>query len=813
MASTDQQSLWVFPSKEVVFACAQVFKWLKSSDTRLTIRVFPVRINIGKGLEHSLGIEDRILEMAADRPSDFEVWMHLRLREAVAGVHTLKFELPASSYLPYSDQWYVFRAGEKASFFSKFSWLFIMGPAQASKDSKISQKWEQQKRLVKDISTRLGFTFKESDESLRIQIDGIRQLRSWALEMLTVFQGLKEGKKLSCLMVCLERNESRPGSLDLDLPDPDWSQFKPDVLYLPLKNVFQLGPGFEPADPDPQSREKSISDLVGIRVNTKMFGEMDQRLNVFLPKSLTQGKYDPCFYCGLKSHRIEGCPSRNMFSLDPVWGQLEKTGLEEISQGLEKLDQELSSGTGVEDILQQSTLSGTILRAVFSINHPAQHRTIRLVWRSRGNDWPDGLRQLSSFEEVQVWSALENFRMRQSGFAESSAKKLCLRHPKDYQPKTLLGFIALEKGNPREAQKYFDEAIDLGYTSLQKAYHHYLKGRMKETARDYVQAQSHYQDAERIAPRMYEARYRQGVCMVKSGHIDQALGLFWNLIKNDPVFFNYILIDPELKDGHVHFMSSLYPIWKSAVREAGSAEDLFPKLEKKISDWFDADHPSQNQFNQRLDFLRQYSGIDNYVARARIVEGSRKLFDDIAKKIEEEVILLKKDQHSLVKRLREIKSEVSWFPLAGLLLARFNRVAGQAFADLKKVSETDLGTASGFRKGHELIRSAREKIGILAKKLSYLKTVRDGLLFILIMFKTFLWTIVIVLGLSLLAVPGAAYLGMRHGMGWAYSMVDQVGIVFQLGMVIVGIFSLGLAAILTVLGFEKKKARYLSYRE
>ncbi|MCA1742511.1 MAG: hypothetical protein LC631_00925, partial [Desulfovibrionales bacterium] len=545
----------------------------------------------------------------------------------------------------------------------------------------------------------------------------------------------------------------------------------------------------------------------------ELIGEIDQRLEVYMPEVLGKGEFQTCYYCGLKTHRPKSCPSRNIFNLGSSLEHLEKLNIKDIAGGLESLASEMNSGRNIDEILRQSTSSSQILRAIFNINYPAQHRCIRLVWRSRGTHWPEGLRQLVAMEESSIWSALENFRMGQTGFAESSARKAGFRQPKDFQPKTLQGFIALEKENFKEARNFFDEATVLGYTPLQKAYHTYLKARMKEVEESFSEAQSLYQEALKHAPGMKEARYRQGVCMVKSGYIDQAMGHFVNLIQEDPLYFNYVLIDPELEKGHSHLMSSFYPLWRKAYNDAKSFKDLLPKIQKKIANWFDEEEEISKQFNQHLNFLSGFSNIENYAAMVRIVQGTRKLFDDISRKIEEQVLLLRKKQTDLSFRVKDIKKQVAWFPLGRLFMNRFNRISAMVVENLRLAGEQDLATARGYRQSKKLTAQAEEQVESLHKKLSSLKVARDGILFVMLMFRSFLWTLIILMTLSIIIVPLITYLGMRYDLAWAGSLVEEKMLFFQAGIIVTAVFSLAIASVRTVLSFERKKEIFLRKRK
>jgi hypothetical protein len=51
------------------------------------------------------------------------------------------------------------------------------------------------------------------------------------------------------------------------------------------------------------------------------------------------------------------------------------------------------------------------------------------------------------------------------------------------------------------------------------------------------------------SPRFSQARYRQAVCLIKSGYLNEAQALIRELIRVEPDYFSAVLLDPELEGG------------------------------------------------------------------------------------------------------------------------------------------------------------------------------------------------------------------------------------------------------------------------
>jgi hypothetical protein len=57
--------------------------------------------------------------------------------------------------------------------------------------------------------------------------------------------------------------------------------------------------------------------------------------------------------------------------------------------------------------------------------------------------------------------------------------------------------------------------------------------------------------------------------------------------------------------------------------------------------------------------------------------------------------------------------------------------------------------------------------------------------------------------------PLAVFAGMKLGQEWAYSLFSQKWAAQKLGLLVLSIVSLGIAAVLTTLRFERERDKYL----
>ncbi|RQD79581.1 tetratricopeptide repeat protein [Desulfonatronospira sp. MSAO_Bac3] len=808
VAREGQQSLWMFPSQDVLHACAQMYRWYLNAGVQVHIRVFTAKLNFGPDMSYSLGLEERIRSLSVEYPRDLEIWVHAKVKENIVPRPGIKLEQAASSFLPEEKQWYYFRATEQAVFTPSFSWLFIVRPAALESEAEQDEAWNRQKTVLQEMCARMGFeTFAGHRDHFVVRVDGIRQLKNWSLELLAIFSG--RDKHLSCYLLGLDNPGINPAEGIPDRLMPDLKQMEPDCLYLPLKNILQMGRALEILPDARSSQDKKISDLFRAGLGPAYKEELQARLPVCLPAGLTRGGFATCFYCGLKNHAPGDCPTRQIFNLDYALEQLARVDVHEINQALESLGSEVSSSVSWDELLRGSSPSRLVMRAIMGINYPAQHRTFRLMRRSRGREWPDGLKQLTDPQEDSRWGVMENLRMKQTGFVRNSLNRLCLKHPKDFRPRTMLGFLALEENDFKAARGYWEEAARLGYTPMQQAYHHYLLARLAETGQDFSRAFSLYQQAQKNSPGMLEARYRQGVCLVKNGDVDQAMSIFLELCRDTPEIFNQVLIDPELAQGHQHLMISLYSSWRERRKKARSAEETLQNLNRKARAWFPEGHPLHDGFQTRIQGLEGLTSKENYAAFVRMEQGVKELQRDLEKAVGKEVHEVKKRFARLESDLKDITSRLEAIPLKSIAAGKVYRLLNESRSLLENVRGLNTSTPHGYRQARDELDQAGKCAQLMQKRLRSLRLFRDGVLFLYFMTRSFFWILLGVLLASTLIVGLGTYVGLRREMEWAFSILEQRRSLLQLGIMLVAMLSLALAAIRTTMVFERLKSRYL----
>jgi tetratricopeptide (TPR) repeat protein len=812
VCSDEGQALWFFPNRDILPAWAQISKWMRINPVVLKVAIFPCKLLIGSSLEHSLSMGDEFSGMRIESGESFQIWAHPKLKDVSAGMPGIGFEKPYSSAEAPGNSWLVFNPDEQVNYTPTLSWLFIIDPVGKKKEKEFLSKWRKYRDIFAELAQKLSIKYTSNQKYEYIfQLDNIKQLSNWIHNLMDAVSNERDSEnRVPCLFVGVEKQDLVLSPSVLDRISVDWGQIEPDFIYLPLQTIYQLGSEVRPLSSRTGVEGKKITDLFQVQSTSDEDRGGRRALQVYLPAPLLSGKYNPCFYCGLKEHPPSRCPTRNLMSPQPdIWKNLEQKNLEQIAAGLEEIGRELSAGKHIGELQGAKSDSGQLAQGILEINCLSQLRMLRQVLRSRGQRWPEGLRTISDAEDAGLRTALENLRMGEHAFAAKRLKEASDRSGKNYQPRTLQGFLAMEQDRRKEALNYWVEAESLSYTPLQRGYHVFLRARLYEVGEEIETALQTYAEALKISPDMYEARYRQGVCLVKLGFPDQALGVLTAIMENNPEVFLKALIDPELGRGHLHLLSGFYDIWDQANKKATQASRTLDELQGKVDKWFDANHPARDEFNRRLKRIAELKKWNNYTAVRKLSLETVQLQKDINKRIDQGIFELKKKRDWMLKELQRVEREYSWFPFQHFFLRRTNRLFNDCALRLNNFGDLNLESPEGFRKGYIYIQEAEEIVDELSRNLVVVSKFRDILLFSFFLFKRFLLVETLTLILSVVIFPLAVFAGMKLGQEWAYSLFSQKWAAQKLGLLVLSIVSLGIAAVLTTLRFERERDKYL----
>jgi tetratricopeptide (TPR) repeat protein len=606
--------------------------------------------------------------------------------------------------------------------------------------------------------------------------------------------------------------EQKGMSFSMDLPSRfglDWNRLTPDFLHMHYRDGFSLNDLFTVSEINYGGEQETLDSWCSLTLRD-MEGQGQDAIVMPLPRRWLAGSGKECFYCGLKNHAPAQCPAKVLpAQRDEVWAGLGLFGLDELVQGFKALDETsdpakfisattalLSSGKGVE---------GALVRALFAINSPSQPGLLPMLPRMKQREWPIDFSQLQPEEDFFIRDALTAYLAGDLEGAKEGVRALSEKKGRSFEAACLEGFIALDTGDDHMAQFYWQEAGRIGTATVPQGYVLFLQGRLREIAGEYKEALGLYKQVFMGSSRWSEPTYRAGVCMVKMGFTGQALDSFSELVLREPNFFNRLLIDPEIDRGRVHVLAGLGAPWQDAKSQAEETGKRVEALLLELPEWFDEDHAFRKPAQDHLERMWGLASKENYVAFRELVRGMSGFYQEMQKQIDEEIKRIKERVTLYAQRLRDIQYEAGWFPFPKML-HDFNADFNFCVQRINWTMTQQLRKAANFRTARRNLPELEERLVGLAKKLVSLRIIRDSTLFAMILGKNFIWLEVVGMVLALLTLPVLLYYSSKMPQNWIVDGILAQKWAFQKGlMFVVTIFSLGLASLISVTTFEKKK--------
>ncbi len=807
------QSLWFFFTKDVFHGLARLQVWAKMNALPVYIQVLPAKLHVGFQLEITLSIASELFGQQAMVPDEFAVWIHPQVRQDVENIPGISLDDVENMTGLASASWRTLRADPRLSFGSTLGWYFILKPLGNPLDKAFIEGWRKFFGELQIMLTRMKLKYILHNNFLIFQLDSYRTLRQWCgdiLQMIRASKGCEDCVYWPSVMVAVEKgtlhfNEELPNKVGLD-----WNQMTPDFPHMSYRTAFLLGGGFKIKDVSYSLERSKLTDWCYVLLAEGDLAQASGSLQVSLPVALLAGQSQPCFYCGLRNHSENQCPSRELSARDlAAWSELAVLPMDKINAGLKELGDAVKDNplVAISDLLKGDEPSRVILRSIYEINAYAQFRTMTLVWRCMGGDMPESLAKLAPAERHPYVVQLENILAGDPLKAERMARQESLRAPREFQYYNVQAVICLERGEFERAAGLFKEGDLVSQTPLQYAFHRYMQGRLHEVQANFDQAMTSYRQAAELAPRWNEPLYRQAASMVKMGFSEHALPMFDELIGRDPNIFNRIIIDPELERGSIQLMSYLWGKWMTAKEEADASKKKLEELAEEFNEWFGRDSDFNRDNQQVIRQLLDLHAVDNYVAMSRMVNGYGRLMKALKSKVDVEVRVIQRQGDEFKERLKDIHREVSWFPFPKTL-REFNKDFNFCVHKLKWVREQHFQIAENFRRSREFFDQVDEKLTKLSRSLVTLKIVRDSTLFAMILGKSFMWLEIVGLGLALVTMPVIVYFAEKSPPGFWRDIIVGQKWGLQKGLIIVlSVVALTVSLLRTALVFDKKKAK------
>ena len=293
------------------------------------------------------------------------------------------------------------------------------------------------------------------------------------------------------------------------------------------------------------------------------------------------------------------------------------------------------------------------------------------------------------------------------------------------------------------------------------------------------------------------------------GFAEAVQDLLVKLIREDPTYFNRVLVDPALERGRLLILSSLYDLWAEAKKKAEADGGSINSLRDRLDDWFPPEHLVQLQLGAKVRQLEKLANTNNYIAYLKVVEKLPVLEKELETCISHEVEELRNKYKYYLDIIQEIRDEASWFPFPAAL-RQFSRDFNESAGIINRAFSCNFKEAESFRRTQADTPRLAELLRNLRKRLQFLRMVRDGTLFGLTMGKTFLWIELVGLLLCFIGVPVVVFWGDNLRLGWLRDVLgDDQWSIQKVLILIVSVVALGIAALRSTLVFDSKREKLL----
>ena len=273
-----------------------------------------------------------------------------------------------------------------------------------------------------------------------------------------------------------------------------------------------------------------------------------ERKRFLYQKTLIQGDFNPCFYCGDRNHKSTNCPSKNIPEATNALNQLGYLSVDELNNIFyrhiigENGDNENSHSV---NLLTYGSL-GLAASSFFELKRIFQLRFFRSFWNTTNEEWNKVRKNRSQSEGGLIWLGQDSLRVSELTKAESMLASAMDKYPLDYRTYVAYGFLYLEKGDLSKAEYYFSEACTFTKTNVQKAYVLLLLARLYWISGNLNKAYEKVQRIFALNVDSIDAIYQDIVFKFLQGKEKLASQRLSKLVQEDREYFVAAMIDPDL---------------------------------------------------------------------------------------------------------------------------------------------------------------------------------------------------------------------------------------------------------------------------
>lgn len=815
IGQSNDQALWFFFTNDVFLAIARLSTWGNFNALPVSIELFPGRLQLDSKRQASLAVEGILSSQEIHPRETLDIYIHPSSRESVSMLPGITFERAALRQGMTSADWQAPIVDTRLPYESTQAWFVVIHPLGNALDKEFQKSWSNMFRQLEALLQELKIKSIVQEGFVLASVDNLLMLRTFLREYMRKFDKEKQEPGAYCPCVCVVADRKNM-NFNNELPKKiglKWDSLMPNFPYISYRNAYLLGEGFVVRDLRFTGGQTNMDSWCNALLDENSISSRSIPLimSSHLASAADGGE---CFYCGLPNHSPAQCPTRKYLPSRPeTWQEVAGMDLDAINAAFRKIEVTLSSKgiRGFETILEETSPTSSLMQAIFDLNSPGQLRNVPRNWLYRMRE-PDPDEETPVKDDSPAWDLLEKLSktsQEELPQLDKEIQQTITRHQRDPRLRMVRAFLHIERNDPAQALALFREAAAITPSPALQAWNEYLQGRLEESQQRFAQASTLYSQVLRVMPQWKEVTYRGIVCRVKMGFAEQVLDQIVALVKAEPEFFNRFLIDPGLERGRLLILSALYDLWEDARQNAASEKNAVIEVAGRLHSWFPEDHPVQARLGQKIRQLEAMGNVDNYMAFFQMVKFRPQLEKELNDSIQREIDELRNRYKAYLDVLEEIRDEASWFPFPSALRdfsSDFNAAAGI----INWAFQSNFGEAETFKKAQSSMPKLDGLLHNLKKRLRFLRTVRDGTLFGLTMFRTFIWIEILGLLICFLGVPAIVFFGDKIGLGWLkYLLGENQWSIQKVLVIIVTILALGAGALRTTLVFERKREKLL----
>ena len=813
----EEQSIWFFFTDDVFLALARLMVWGNFNELPVAIELFPGRLQFGRKREVNLLLDGALQAQQIVVTDALEIWIHPKSREGKKGLPGITFERRSGRQGMAAVDWASMTVDVRMPYASTQSWFAVLHPLGSPLDKAYQVGWTAMFKRLEALLQKHKIKSIVDNTFMMVAIDNLQMLRTFMRDYLHSFD--KEKNETAgywpCVSVVADRNNL---NFNADLPKKiglQWDNLMPDFPYLSYRNAYLLGDGFTVRDLRFTGEQMAMDSWCNVMLDENRLS--GRSITLLMPSRLTSPSPSGtgCVYCGIHSHDSSDCPTRfgPASNSQEVWESLAQLDIEAINEGFRTIELTLTEkgAGGYGAVLGSDDDAAVVLRSVLEINAACQLRNVPRHWLYRMRE-PEPGEAVPARDDSPAWDLLDKLITTSPADMPDLEKKITLaisRHQRDPRLHMVQAFAHIDRNDYARAEAALRNAAVLTPSPALQSWTEFFLARIAEEQGQFSQAIELYSQIWRVMPQWREVKYREIVCQVKMGFCEPVLDQLITLIREEPAYFNRILIDPALERGRLLILSALYDLWTEAKKCADVDRDRVNELGARIDAWFAPEHPLQLQLGEKVRGLEALGNTNNYLAYLKIVAERPNLEKEVEDCIAREVEDLRNRYKYYLDILQEIRDEASWFPFPAAL-REFSQEFNESAGIINRAFSCNFKEAEAFKRVQGETPHLAALLRSLRKRLQFLRMVRDGTLFGLTLLKTFMWLEAVGLLLCFVAVPVVYFWGDTLHLGWLRVILgSEPWSIQKILILIVTMVSLGTAALRTTLVFDRKKEKLL----